>query len=339
MKDEEDIASTDPLESVLRRGLQTDPLWPEAMQRIRAAVETEWRSSAAVGNDTRKWNLYASAAAAAMLLLIGGLFVVARNPAYDTGAVLGNLERMEYPGVVEQHSWSRDREIDGNEPLHGGQRIMARGGARIALASGGTLRVAAGTRFEVASAHQVILRDGDLYVDVPPASTRTVRLSVQTPAGNFTHIGTQFQVAVHAGRTDVRVREGVVRWASATATMDAAAGTHLMFDEQGGATTSQIDTAGAEWIWAETLAGAFEIDNRSLTEFLRAFARETGRTLVFADPSVEHRADETRLHGSVQRLSQMEALSAVMATTSFRFTLDASSVRIESGGDSSKNTR
>ncbi|MEO8315677.1 MAG: FecR domain-containing protein [Pseudomonadota bacterium] len=336
--------STGALDSVLRRGLQTVPLAPEAMERIRAATEAQWRVSVgavegpeakakAEVESSRPWGMYASAAAVVMMLLVGGLFAVIRNPAASSGTVLSRLEKTEYPGVVELHTWSHDRALANGEVLRKGQRILARGGARIALPTAGSLRVAAGTSLEVASDQLFKLSDGDIYVDVPPAATHEVQLVIETPAGTFTHVGTQFQLAVHAGQTEVRVREGQVRWSSAAGDVVAAAGTRIMIDDHGSATTGQIDTTGSDWVWAETLADAFVIDNRSLTEFLRYFARETGRKLVFADATVEQRADATKLHGSVQKLSQLDALSAVMATTSLRFTLDASSVRIESGGE------
>ncbi len=68
-------------------------------------------------------------------------------------------------------------------------------------------------------------------------------------------------------------------------------------------------------------------------------ARETGRALVFASPDEERRATQTILHGSLQRLNAVESLSAVMATTSLRFTLGNDSIRIEPAADSSRPLR
>ncbi len=331
--------SVDALDAVLRRGLHSAPVSAQALERIRAATESEWRAQVGYGDRARGWRTYASAAAAATLVLIGGLFVVIRNPSAPLDTVLGRLERVEYPGAVERHTWRKDRSIANGERLHGGQRILVRGGARIALAGAGSLRLAAGTGVEILSDHLLKLTDGDIYVDIPPESSRQVQLVVQTPAGSFTHVGTQFQVAVHAGQTQVRVREGQVRWSSAAGDVVAAAGTQLLIDRQGKATRGEIAVAGADWVWAEMLAAAFEIENRSLTDYLQYFARETGRTLVFADASVERRAAETKLHGSIRELSPVDALSAVMATTSLRFTLGVESVRIESGGDPAKKIR
>lgn len=341
MKDADDTnQGSDEVDSILRRGLQTDPLSPAAMERIRAATETQWRAAVGVVELKPRWRIYTAAAAVFMLLLVSGLFVMVRSPGFLSETVLSRLERMEYPGVVELHTWSHDRSLASGETLRKGQRILARGGARIALPRAGSLRIAPGTTLKVKSDGRFILSDGDVYVDVPAAVSNQISLVLQTPAGDFTHVGTQFHLAVHAGQTEVRVREGKVRWSSPTGDVVAVAGTQIRIDERGKATTGSIDTTGADWMWAEMLADTFEIDNRSLAEFLRYFARETGRTLVFADAFAERRADAVKLHGSVQKLSQVEALSAVMSTqTSLRFVLGPGSVRIESAGDVEKKSR
>ncbi len=131
--------------------------------------------------------------------------------------------------------------------MHGGQRILVRGGGRIALASAGTLRLAAGTNIEIDSAQLLRLTDGDLYVDIPPERSASVHLAIVTPAGTFTHLGTQFQLAVHAGQTQLRVREGQVRWSSANHEVLAGPGTQLSIDRDGHATREQIVTTGADW--------------------------------------------------------------------------------------------
>jgi len=333
----------DGMDKVLRRGLQTEPLSARALERIRSAAEAEWRASTDVAGVVpgrpRLWMRYASAAAVAMFVLAGGWFFVARPFAHPPGAVLGRLERADYPGVVERRAWAQDRAIAGGALLRSGQDILARGGARIALPIAGSLRMAPGTDIEVLSDQLLKVVDGSLYVDIPPAFSATVRFAVQTPAGTFTHLGTQFQIAVQGDQTRVTVREGQVRWHSAAGDVVSAAGSQLLIDRQGVAKSEPVAVTGAGWNWAEALAAAFEIENQSLADFLRYIARETGRKVVYSSPDVERRAASTVLHGSIQEFTAVEALSAVMATTSLRFTLVDDSIRIESGGDPAKNTR
>jgi hypothetical protein len=321
--------SPDPMDDILRRGMSTDPLPDAALHRIRQATEREWRSATAASRTGPGWWRYASAAAA-LLVVVGGWFAVSRPPDQTPLATIGRLERIDYPGAVEQRPWARDRQIIAGESVHAGQRILVRGGARIALASAGTVRLAAGTDIEVVADDLIRLTDGSLYVDIPPEHSPRVALAILTPAGTFTHLGTQFQLAVHGEQTQLRVREGQVRWRSEAGDILSGAGTGLSIDTNDRATREQIPVSGADWQWAEMLAGSFNIDEHSLAEFLSYFARETGRTLQYADSTIERKAAATVLHGTMANLSTVETLSAVMATTSLRFTLTPNAVRIES---------
>jgi ferric-dicitrate binding protein FerR (iron transport regulator) len=338
MSSPEDMDNPVDMDTVLRRGLRTEPLSSQALQRIRSATEAQWRASNAAPSQPRHWWRYASAAVV-VLVLAGGWLLLSRQFTGAPGPVLGRLERADYPGVVERHAWSTDRPLDNGALLRSGQNILARGGARIALPVGGSIRVAPGTGIEVLSDQLLKVVDGSVYVDIPPASSSQVRFAVQTPAGTFTHLGTQFQVAVQGGQTRVRVREGQVRWHSAAGDVVSAAGSQLLIDQQGVARSDQMTVTGASWSWAEALAAAYDIENQSLAAFLRYIGRETGRKVVYSDPQVEHRAASTILHGSIQEFTAVEALSAVMATTSLRFTLEGDSIRIESGSDPEKKTR
>ena len=63
-----------------------------------------------------------------------------------------------------------------------------------------------------------------------------------------------------------------------------------------------------------TLAPPFDIDGRTVGDFLAWFAQQTGRSVVFGSPAAERLARETRLNGSID-LEPMQKLSAVLALT------------------------
>lgn len=330
------VDANDELSNFLRRGLRADPLTPEALERIRSATRAEWSASIETTHGTRRWMRHASAAAAAGLLLAGAWFAVTQFATDPPGAVLGQLVRADYPGAVERHRWSGSEAIAIGHALRERQDISVRGGAIIAMVSGGTLRLAAGTGISILSDHVVRLNDGDIYIDIPPLPKRQVPFIVQTPVGTFTHLGTQFHVAVHGDQTLIRVREGQVRWQSAEGDIISDAGTQLRIDAQGRAKRTEIATSGPEWTWAEALGPSFDIENRTLADFLRFIARETGRKLAFASPAVEQRASTLRLHGSIDKLAPADALAAVMATTSLRYAVNSTSIRIDFAGDTTK---
>ena len=325
--------SDDAAERALREGLRTPGLSPEALQRIRAATQQEWRAGLDVVSTPapplrRRWLSLAAAATVAVLSVAVGWNVYLANTA-NSGAVLGTLARVDAPGIVETR-YLRDTTLTAGSPLRAGQSLDARGDSLVALAGGGNLRVARASAVEVVAANAIELERGEIYVDIPPGERGSDRFMVVTPAGEFRHVGTQFAIALVNGATRLRVREGSVLWRASEGDSTVDAGTEVVIDRSRTVTRRPIATAGRDWAWAESMAPDFEIENRPLREFLEWFARETGRKLVISDEAVRKQADVILMHGNVRGLTAMEALSAVMSSTTLRFELPEGVIRVSS---------
>ncbi len=323
-------------ERALREGLRAPTLSPEAMQRIRAATQTEWRANvqAPVAARARPRWLPLAAAASVLMLAAAIGWNVFMTSGGQTGAVLGELARFDTPGIVESRYLQRDVTLASGAPLRAGQTLEVRGDSLVTLAGGGNLRVARDSSIQVLAANAVKLERGELYVDIPPGARDSDRFMVATPAGEFRHVGTQFAVAIVDGATRLRVREGSVQWHATEGDSTVDAGTEVTIERNRTVTRRPIATAGREWAWAESLAPDIEIENRPLQEFLVWFSRETGRKLVLADDAVRNQTATIRMHGNVHGLTAMEALSAVMAATTLRFELPEGVIRVSSARDS-----
>jgi ferric-dicitrate binding protein FerR (iron transport regulator) len=325
----------DVADRALRSGLHANALSPEAMQRIRRATEAEWRAQveAAPAPPRRRWVPLAAAASAILVLAASALTLYVNDQRAAAGALLGTVARVEAPGL-QQTQWLRnDVPLPEGADLRVSQHLDARGDSLITLSGGGNLRVARASAFEVLSPDAIRLERGELYVDIPPGARASARFSVITGDGEFRHVGTQFAVAVTHRQTRLRVREGAVLWRAAGEESRVEAGTEVTIDS-GGARRRAIPTAGREWTWAESLAPEIEIENRPLREFLEWFSRETGRKLVLADDSARSQAGRIRMHGDVRGLTAMEALSAVMASTTLHYELPEGAIRVSSARDS-----
>jgi ferric-dicitrate binding protein FerR (iron transport regulator) len=324
-------------EEVLRGNLRVPALSPEALARIRRATEAEWRAQTG-GPPRRLWIPRAAAAAVAVLALATTwqLWLSGSGPA--DGAPLAQLARAEGAGVVELRSLWRDTALQVGSALRAGSDFEARGGSLLTLQGGGNVRVAPGSKFEVLSANSVRLERGEMYVDIPPGAHAAASFVAVTGAGEFRHVGTQFAIAVVNGTTRLRVREGQVQWRASGGDSLLPAGTEVLIDRQQNVTRGVVESAGQHWSWTEAMAPQIDIDNRPLGEFLDWFARETGRTLVIADPGTQRQIDSIRMHGSVHGLTPMQALHAVMASTSLRFDLPAGAIRVSFAGESPTRT-
>lgn len=316
----------DPLEDALEVGLRRPPLTDEAYARIHAAVAAEWRDSVQAQSRLRLWGGIAAGLAAAMLIA-----VISLRPFADR-AVLGVVARTESGALVSRTRLLPSRPLGVGAVVRAGDLLTAPGSVLVELQGGGTLRIARGTQLEAVTPDGVALRQGEVYVDLPPVPARASAFVVRTPLGLIEHLGTQFDVAMADHGVRVRVREGQVRLRRDSETETVAAGMELLVSKTGPPSRRSIPTHGPQWSWIEALPPDYEIENRKLLDFLQWTARETGRKLSFDDDRAREIAERTRLHGSVQGLPPATALEMVLTTTSLRYEFAEDLIRVSSGG-------
>jgi ferric-dicitrate binding protein FerR (iron transport regulator) len=317
-------------ERLLRENLNVRALSPEALQRIRVATEAEWRAQ--VSPMRRRWIPVAAVASIALLAVGATWSILGRGPGTVAGAPLARLERAAAPGVVESLFWWRESAVPVGAEIRGGQDLEARGATLFMLHDGGNLRIAPGSEFEVVAGNTLRLRSGEMYVDIPPGTRPAQSFVAITPAGEFRHVGTQFALAVIDGATRLRVREGSVRWQSGDSESTLKAGTEMFIDGDQKVAQRAIELAGPQWAWSDAMAPSVEIENRPLSEFLDWVARETGRKLVIADENARRQIETIRMHGDVHGLEPLQALEAVMASTTLHLELPAGAIRVSFAG-------
>jgi len=310
----------------LRDNLRVPALSPEALQRIRQATEAEWRANLEQTPSRHRWPAVAAVASLALLASSWVLFV--RDAGPTQGEPMARLERTSAPGVVELRPLWRDAVLAVGSEIRAGQRLHVRAGSLLTLRSGGNLRVLPGTQLEVISTSSVRLERGEIYVDIPPGDHPQTDFVAITDAGEFRHIGTQFALSVIDGATRLRVREGSVRWDAPRGPATVEAGDEVVIDRDQRVTHRTIETSGAAWSWIETMAPAMEIEGRPLDEFLKWVARETGRKLVIQDEATRGQIAVIRMHGDVRGLEPLQALQAVIASTSLHCDLSAGAIRV-----------
>jgi hypothetical protein len=336
---EERSQNSDPAPSegeLLTSALRTPALSEDALERVRVAVEDEWRATAIVGAAVRRQHTAPSsrlrwfALAATVVAAVGVASWITRPPA-RTAAPLGSVSRTDEGAlsVLAAH-FSRRNLTQGGE-LRVGDRVTAQGPALVALARGGTLRISAKSELAVISPSEISLERGLIYLDIPPGTGAGSPLRIITNAGAIEHIGTEFEVLSDDQAVRVRVREGRIRFVGRTDTVVADAGTELLAAPGKSIVQRPIDTYGRDWLWAAALAPDYEIEGSSLIRFLRWVSRELGRPLNFADANARQIADHTILHGSVRHQAPIDAMSNVLATTSLTYEIRGDAIWVRSG--------
>ena len=201
-------------------------------------------------------------------------------------------------------------------------------GLSVTLPGDISLRVDTGTSIRFNQTDDFTLLYGQVYADSGDRIYRDRHITIHTAAGSTTDIGTQFSVAYVNDQLDVAVREGRVDVASEQDTYTAEAGDKLTIQPGNDVMRENVAPFDASWQWASSLAPGYIIENESLMEFLKWAARETGKELVFSNDELRMAALGTKLFGSVQGFTPMEAIQSVLSTTRFQYRIDEQSITI-----------
>jgi hypothetical protein len=286
--------------------------------RVRDIVRNEWRRSTTVVR-TMRWAV--PVAMAASLVIAIGINSNSQSPLVSAPAVgaIALVAGVDTASLVV-----------GNKVRVGDVLTTVDGqGVSVALNDDISLRIAAGSAVRVEAMDKYSLISGQLYVDTGEAIYPDKRITVNTPYGSATDVGTQFSVSFDGAMMDVAVREGRVDVTDSVATYATEAGHRLALRDGGVAVIDPMAIDDPTFEWAVALAPTFEIENESLLDFLKWASRETGKELVFAGNDVRLAAMGIKLHGTLPRLSPIEAAETVLATTKFTFRIDESTISID----------
>lgn len=303
----------DALAALLRAAGRRPEPPPELRERIFAASHLSWRR-AVVARRRRRivWALAASVVLATSSLTLWrprGADVVA-SVATAT-FTRGDVEFL----APESRSFTALTDAAMITP---GSRLRTGDGALLALTlmDGTSVRLGPNTDLVIAAPQLMVLTNGTVY-----AHNRTHRaIAIETPLGRVVDVGTQFEVRLHAGELRTRVRSGSVR-------LERPGEAPLYFDggdqmslEAGRSPRREPFPANDEyWNWMTPLLQPPTIEGMPLRSFLVWVAEELGRTLRFATPDVEARAQAVRLHGSIEDLTPLQALDGVLAGTTLAY--------------------
>jgi hypothetical protein len=322
-------------DELLTSALRTPALSQGALERVRIAVEREWRAAATVGAEAGKQRTAPRARvrwlalAAAVVAAVGVAPWIARPPAQTIP--MGSISRTDEGALSVLSAHFRSRNLTKGGELRVGDRLTAQGPALVALARGGTLRISARSELAVTSPSQISLERGLIYLDIPSGTGAGDPLRIITKAGAIEHIGTEFEVLSDDAAVRVRVREGRIRFVGRIDAVVADAGTELLAAPGKAIVQRPIETYGRDWLWTAALAPDYEIEGSSLIGFLRWVSRELGRPLNFADANARQIADRTVLHGSVRHQAPIDAMSNVLATTSLTYEIRGNAIWVRSG--------
>lgn len=284
-------------------------------KRVHDSVRQHWQGGIRKRNMTR-WVIPASLAATILIALAINI----RSPEIMPQTI----------GTIAYVDGTANSAFVIGEPVLAGDRIEtpADFGMSITLTGDVSLRISAASSVRLDQPDEITLFSGQVYADSGERIYRDRHLTVNTANGSATDIGTQFSVAYENDRMSVAVREGNVDVAHEQSVFSAKAGDKLTLQTGNDPIIDKVTPYATDWDWAVSLAPKFDIENRSLLDFLKWAARETGMTLTFANDDVRMAAMGTQIVGSISDFTPREAIEAVLATTQFEYNINKQSITI-----------
>ena len=306
MNDKPQISDDDAtLSSLLNLAGPTDQIAGDVEKRVYASVKNEWSQSNGAGRITR-WGVPMALAATVLL----AFFMNQSNVPVESrsiGNILGSGNDVFVGDVI-------DTRVDG--------------GLSLWLNGDISLRVDEQTVLKVAAEDEFTLMAGRIYIDTGDRIYSDRHVAIHTASGSAIDVGTQFSVSYDHADMSVAVREGRVDLSDGEQTHSAEQGQKLTLRPGRSAELDSVPIAGPEWEWAIALAPDFVLQEHSLLDFLKWASRETGMELEFDSDDVRSAARIAQPYGSIEGLSPLQAVEAVLATTQLRYTIKGDTISI-----------
>lgn len=300
--------SRDPIERLLElagpRRAPADDHYSRARQAAHAAWQREVRRTRRV---RAAWKVSVSLAAAAALVLA----IVWRQPvppAPDT--------------IVGRHN---------GLPIRVGSVLRTEPTMRtsVQLVNGIDIRVDINSEIAFEEVDAIALRAGALFVDSGAAVGPERSIDIRTVLGTVRDIGTRFEVRLTADDAlRVRVRDGLVRVTTAATSENGERATELLALADGAIRRAATPLSGPDWDWVTLAAPPFDLDGKTLAEFLAWVAREGGWDVRFENGQLAVSASTIVISGSVEGLTPDEALRSVLATCGLSHRINGNVVTI-----------
>jgi hypothetical protein len=290
----------------------------DRQSRVHDRVRQEWLRSTRK-KKTIRWAVPLAVAAT----VVAAVGVGMRSPAPVLPQQVGTISYVAKSTNPGQTPYSV------GDAIHAGDLIKtgSESGLSVALQGDISLRIDAGTSIQFDAANDFSLEYGQVYADSGDRIYQGRHITIHTEGGSATDIGTQFSVAYSDEQLNVAVREGRVDVANSQGTFTAEAGDTLTM-AGGDVVTGKVSPYDASWGWASALSPGFVLENETLMDFLKWAARETGKELVFSSDELRMAAMGTRLFGSVDGFTPIEAIESVLSTTRFQYRVDPQSITI-----------
>lgn len=321
------------IERVLKSAGAREKPPAEVERAVREGLRAEWRAIVVERRGANRRRIGVALAAGIATAAVAAWLALPRPD--ESADPVGRVALATQGLRIDTGFFTSWKPAVSGQTLVAGDRVKSdgTGSGALALPGGATARLDRRTRVTLASADELVLERGALYVDAGPNPAATAELAVTTNSGTVRHVGTQYEVRLTGSGVRLRVREGRVEWTSKTgAVSQGRRGEQLTITGDGSVAREATPLYGESWAWVDAARPGLALEGLRLSDFLDWVAREIGREVHYDRPETEREAQQIVLHGSVSGLTPEQALAAVLATTRVRASIAAGVIAVTGPG-------
>lgn len=285
--------------------------------RIREQLHAQWQ---AITNKRRRRRWVTGLAVAASVVVVSFVSISVFNQ--STGPIpsteLASVDKVD-GRVTAALSSGAVLTVEFDRSLQSGSLLTTAYGARVALRwnGGESIRLDENSRLRLISDSEVELINGRVYIDSHADMQKGIEgdsLAIKTAFGTVRHIGTQYITSLTREQVAVTVRRGSVLVMDNGHETIAKSGQQLSISSDGEIAYTPIKSYGENWLWVQEISPDFNLDARSVADFLNWVSNESGHPLSYGSAVAESLAADTVMHGTVN-LQPMRALELMLETS------------------------
>jgi len=293
----------------------------------KAAVRENWQKNVMKHKKQRQQKYLWAMAASIMLLTTVAFVNFVQQP--TTTPTEPQALVLDFSGDIQiksaNHSWQWLKSpID----ISTNTQIKTSEGAYLTLQlqDQSELRIADNTELNFSS-KVIDLNSGQLYHDTDE-SLQASPLTIKTPYGEVQHVGTRYLVSNTQNQLQVAVRSGQVKitphqFASQNTVNNKqliSQNQMITINNQGEAHLSPISLHAPLWDWTFLAQEAFDLNDKSLYEFVQWYAHQTGMEIDWQN--LESPSKRVRLQGNIKNMTAEKALQTVFYSTQYSYSID-----------------
>ncbi|MCB1583947.1 MAG: FecR domain-containing protein [Xanthomonadales bacterium] len=299
----------------------------ELTAKSKAKVQQHWQQMVQKQRQQRKQKyLWAMAASVLMVFTVSlmNFNQPTPQPAATPFAVVQNSQ-----GTAEYQQGNQWLPIEPNSTLVTGTRIRTLNDSHlnIQLSDHSELRIASNTSLTTGS-NMIELQHGQIYHDTDVAQ-QAAALTIKTSQAEVQHIGTRYLVNKQNDVLKVAVRSGQVNMTSE----DASDATTLQSNQvatlgtTGETKISTVNSYDGLWDWTFSAQPAYALNGKSLYEFVKWYAHQTGLTIDWQN--LESPAKRVRLQGDIHNMTSEQAIKTVFYATQYTYSIEDGVLQIK----------